>query len=155
MLRGRHLAVELAGRYIRPTFFLEKKGGQQSLPSPLFFRRRRHCLDGQSYFLSSTSTYSASMTSPSFFCPLAPAPSPCAVGSPGPPAAGAGAELALYIASASLWLAWVSFSCAAFISCAEGVPSSVFFASAKAASTSVLSDACTFSPPSFSIFSTL
>ena len=48
------------------------------------------------------------------------------------------AALALYSTSASLWLAWVSFSCASFNSFTDGVPSSSFFDSASAASTSRL-----------------
>src|SRR5271167_4412355 len=58
------------------------------------------------YFLSSTSTNSASTTSSFGFSP--PAPSDGGGGAPAP-----GWD-ALYIASASLWLAWVNLSVAAF-----------------------------------------
>ena len=65
------------------------------------------------------------------------------------------AAVALYIASASLWLTVVRRSFAAFSSPAFGVPDSVDFASANAFSTSALSDCGTLSPASFSIFSML
>src|ERR1700730_3224143 len=106
-------------------------------------------LTDYTYFFSSTSTYSASITPSSFFgssgAPLA-AVAPLAV---------AEAAVALYIASASLWLTVVRRSLAEFSSLAPGVPASVDFASAKALSTSVLSDSATLSPASFNIFSTL
>src|SRR6185503_6549954 len=101
------------------------------------------------YFLSSTSTYSASITPSSFFGSSV-TPSAAVA-----PSVGAEAADALYIASASLWLTPVSLSFAAFSSDALGVPASVLFASASALSTSVLSASGTLSPESFTIFSTL
>ncbi len=71
------------------------------------------------------------------------------------PSVGACVDAALYIASASLWLAVVSLSLAAFNSVAVGCPLSVPFASASADLHFALVRACTLSPLSFSIFSTL
>ena len=122
---------------------------------PLSFSAKRDRLDGQSYFLSSTSTYSASITPSSFLASVPAWPEAPSEDPPGAAVLEAAVEFALYIASASLWLAWVSFSCDAFSSAADGEPSSVFLASASADSTSVLSAAATFSPESFSIFSML
>ena len=77
---------------------------------------------------------------------MAPAPSLEAV---------APAAFALYMASASLCEALVTFSLAAFISAALELPCSTVRASLSAASTSLFSLPETLSPLSFSIFSTL
>src|SRR5215813_6107156 len=107
------------------------------------------------YFLSSTSTYSASITPSSFFWPSpdgAPAPGAPA---PGPPAPGPPADCAdLYICSASLCEADVRVSRARSI-CALSFDSSAFLASASAFSTSPRSEPEILSPCSFSIFSML
>src|SRR5436309_14161020 len=70
-------------------------------------------------FLGSTSTYSASITPSSFFfswpAPVAPLVEPPAAACGPAPSAGGGVACALYMASASLCDALVSFSRAAFI----------------------------------------
>src|SRR5580698_2415977 len=134
--------------------------GQSQSPTPFvqtdpaFPPEWRVRLDDQSYFLSSTSTYSASITPSSFFC-SAGCSGPAA---PGPPCV-AEAALALYRTSASLWLAWVSFSCASFNSPELGVPARTDFDSASTDSTSLFTGAasgpCILSPLSFNIFSML
>src|SRR5579875_1738533 len=130
-----------------------RKGERPASTSPVCVRRtgaRRAFSWSRPYF--SASTYSASIT-PSSLAWLsavpAPALAPSVGGTPLPPAC------ALYSASASLWLAVVSRSRAAFSSVALGSPVNVLLASASAVSTSPLSAACTLSPPSRSIFSTL
>src|SRR6266481_1100054 len=103
------------------------------------------------YFLSSTSTYSASITPSSFFAwPLPPADGPASALAPAPDAACEPA--ALYICSASLCDALVSASRAR--SRFDLSPdSSAFFASAMAFSTSPRSAPEILSPDSRSIFS--
>ncbi len=103
------------------------------------------------YFFSSTSTYSASITPSSFF---GSGSAPPAAGSPPGAAPPAGGVCALYMASASLCEAAWSFSRAEFIGAAS-VPSSAFFASASAFSTSLRSWPLILSPCSLSIFSML
>ena len=128
-------------------------GERLKSPTPQFHPHgTRFRQNGSSYFFSSTSTYSASMTPSSFFCSPAGAPPS---GCPGAPPAGGCEALALYSTSASLWLALVSFSLAAFSSLALGVPSRVFLASARADSTSPFSGPWIFSSFYFSIFSML
>src|SRR5271157_4766222 len=97
-----------------------------------FLSEKRIAKSEQRYFFSSTSTYSASITPSSFFFSSWASPFPPGAG---PPGGGCCAEVALYIASASLCEADVRFSRALFIAGAS-VPSSAFLASARAFSTS-------------------
>src|SRR5258708_5184238 len=106
------------------------------------------------YFFSSTSTYSASITPSSFFWPAPSAGASACGPAPSAPGAPAGGWADLYMASASLWEACVSFSWAEFIALASEV-SKAFLASAKADSTLAFSSPEILSPFSLNIFSTL
>src|ERR1035441_4806154 len=95
-------------------------GGQRFVAHPKVFRRNGgDAWTASPSFFSSTSTSSASMTVSSFLGSAAGSPA----APPGAAPGAASAALALYITSASLWLACVSFSCAAFRPAERGRPS--------------------------------
>src|SRR6202020_1437833 len=106
------------------------------------------CLAPGTYFLSSTSTNSASTTSSFFFSEVAPGPAPSCGGAPV-----GGVDEFLYIASASLWLACVRLSTALLMSSTDPA-CMVLRVESSASSTCFASASPILSRWSFSIFST-